>query len=186
MIGHMDRRGMLDFKYTMVEFGAGKAELSHMVCVATRQKNATLSPAVVPIKNPHFVLIDRDTFRRKADNLIRIEFHGKKQQLLQHRVDIEPMEMDTVKRIMIDIKDLNWSKMHSVIPSQCVVIGKHLCGIATDMTLRCITTSSMTPPPPPLVSPHVQAIFIALCCHQLCTLDSYISMCIIYIMCKQQ
>jgi tRNA:m4X modification enzyme len=42
------------------------------------------------------------------------------------------------ERIVIDIKDLDLSKLDQVTDSKIVAYSKHLCGCATDLTLRCL------------------------------------------------
>ncbi|KAF0977860.1 hypothetical protein FDP41_003182 [Naegleria fowleri] len=50
-----------------------------------------------------------------------------------------------------------------------ISISKHLCGIATDLTLCCLYSLNTT-------IPHKnKGIFIALCCHHKCTFDGYIN-----------
>jgi tRNA:m4X modification enzyme len=52
--------------------------------------------------------------------------------------------------------------------SGTVAISKHLCGCATDLTLRCLLNYRKT-------GGDIKGIVIALCCHQLCTYESYIN-----------
>lgn len=40
-------------------------------------------------------------------------------------------------------------------------VGKHVCGVATDLMLRC-------------VSPECRSLGVALCCHHLCTWADYV------------
>ncbi|KAJ1500633.1 hypothetical protein HMI56_003710 [Coelomomyces lativittatus] len=63
------------------------------------------------------------------------------------------------QRLCMDIKDLALVPTYS---SPLIGYSKHLCGAATDLTLRCLTHST------------TQALVLALCCHQLCTLVSYV------------
>ena len=67
-----------------------------------------------------------------------------------------------------------------------LAISKHLCGCATDYTLRCLVksfdlrSSSSSPPPPSpasttTTSSTLRGIAIATCCHHRCTWSTYIS-----------
>ena len=103
----------------------------------------------------------------------------------------------TVQRITIDIKDLELSRVQALSDDKgqrkkVIAFSKHLCGSATDITLKCLmnyvekeradgnkwvrihhdlfiaSTDGMynfrTP---------ISGIIIALCCHQLCRYEMY-------------
>lgn len=75
------------------------------------------------------------------------------------------MKNENVTRILIDIKDLKLSETNIQKELPLVSISKHLCGSATDLTLRCLNAV-------PKLS---TGIVIALCCHQVCDYDTYIN-----------
>lgn len=88
-----------------------------------------------------------------------------------------------------------------VVDGDIVALSKHLCGNATDLTLRCVTKSSLTnnvqttvegggdddnndkssqqtttTTTTKTISKQPVAILIALCCHHRCKWSDYISM----------
>lgn len=72
------------------------------------------------------------------------------------------------QRILIDIKDLKLENVPRALERPCIAYSKHLCGSATDMTLRCLHEFR-------LQGGDLKGICIALCCHQVCTFERYIN-----------
>eukprot|EP01126_Amoeba_proteus_P057592 TRINITY_DN7339_c0_g1_i2.p1 TRINITY_DN7339_c0_g1~~TRINITY_DN7339_c0_g1_i2.p1 ORF type:complete len:419 (+),score=79.64 TRINITY_DN7339_c0_g1_i2:548-1804(+) len=73
-----------------------------------------------------------------------------------------------VRRLRVDIADLNLSLVprfpsHPDNLFKSVIFSKHLCGMATDLSLRCATKYS------------VDSILIALCCHHRCRWKSVVN-----------
>lgn len=62
----------------------------------------------------------------------------------------------------MDIADLDLSKVAAVEGCDVVAVSKHLCGAATDLTLRCLCEGSK-------VKMELRGIAIALCCHHRCS-----------------
>ena len=50
-----------------------------------------------------------------------------------------------------------------------IAYSKHLCGSATDLTLRALSKFKAND------NGRIEGLFIALCCHQVCTLSRYIN-----------
>jgi len=71
------------------------------------------------------------------------------------------------KRLYMDIKDLCLAKLSLLHHKKLVAVSKHLCGCATDLTLKCLVNYTDTVPN------SVKSIFIALCCHQICNYGMY-------------
>jgi tRNA:m4X modification enzyme len=97
------------------------------------------------------VLVDRFNSRKKADSYIRCST----------TVDLE--------RCLVDIKDLDLGKVHTLKKHSgkpIIVIGKHVCGAATDLTIRCLIHAVECGLP-------IKAILIALCCHHRCDWTEY-------------
>ena len=97
---------MLGSNLTFVEFGSGRGSLSYWLCRA--------------LPSPHSVkllLVDRASPRHKLD--------GKMKEL----------QLKEMMRIRADIQDLKLSKVFQR-PEDIVAVSKHLCGAATDLTLR--------------------------------------------------
>ncbi|ODV90124.1 hypothetical protein CANCADRAFT_12903, partial [Tortispora caseinolytica NRRL Y-17796] len=119
-----------------IEFGAGRGELSRYLALALDHKKPNL-----------FVLVDRDGPRMKQDSKLE-------QDALAH--GYEPPQ---VQRHKVDIKDF---KLDRALPDEKRIISaisKHLCGAATDLSLRCITRSQK----------ECSMICIALCCRHRCS-----------------
>jgi len=91
------------------------------------------------------VLIDRTSFKLKVDRNLRDK---------------------NLQRVRCDIADFNPSKVEN--PSAWVAYGKHLCGPATDMTIRCVANQMHTDGCKPM------GLAIASCCHHLTSWDQYI------------
>lgn len=135
----MHQSGLLDKNYCFVEFGAGKAELASYVHKAVGHPSS-------------FILIDRNTYRKKFDAGIREGHNG----LPSH-----------VERLVVDIKDVDLSKIELVSGKKVVAFAKHLCGCATDLTLRCLANYQKSQPG------GVAGLCFALCCHQICKMNWY-------------
>ncbi|KAI9094378.1 methyltransferase TRM13-domain-containing protein [Phlyctochytrium arcticum] len=95
-----------------------------------------------------FVLIDRQNFRQKYDK------------------NISNNPSNSVERIAMDIKDLDLTKYEPLKGYPSVAASKHLCGAATDITLRCIGNYMQG-------GGDVRGLVIALCCHQVCKFNMY-------------
>lgn len=133
---------------TVLEFGAGRAEFSRYF-----NQSLPTSPSSSPASHK-FILIDRASNRLKFDSKI-----------LQ---DSAPTEV-TVERLKIDIKDLYIDPLLLAAPPQpCTIISKHLCGVATDLTLRCIQNNTT-------LLANLHSICIAMCCRHIVDPQQYIN-----------
>ncbi|KAL0082896.1 methyltransferase TRM13-domain-containing protein [Phycomyces blakesleeanus] len=152
LLGHMVQRGMLDDKKAcFVEFGAGRGELSGFLKKALDEKNGEAT----------YVLVDRKNVKSKLDPFL-------KGTDATHSV---------VQRVLIDIKDLDLSKVQALMNEnqemkKVVVLSKHLCGSATDITLKCLMNYVTNQREAGNLKP-ISGIIIALCCHQLCRYEMY-------------
>ncbi|KAL8596656.1 hypothetical protein ACOMHN_032598 [Nucella lapillus] len=120
LIGQLEGLGLLTPGHCYVEMGAGKGQLSHWV----RQ-------AVSSHDDAAFLLVDRSSIRYKVDG---------------HHKEEEKVKFE---RIKIDIEHLCLGKVPMVAGSErpLVAMGKHLCGAATDLTLRCLMETMTTASP---------------------------------------
>ncbi|KAJ1979302.1 tRNA:m4X modification enzyme [Dimargaris verticillata] len=125
LLGHMTTLGLLDPAFQFVEFGAGKGELTTYVQHALLDHSPALTGTTAlahvdstrpPASALTFTLVDRRNFRNKFD---RHDNHA-------------------IRRIQIDIKDLNLMGVDGITDKPVVAYSKHLCGAATDLTLRCL------------------------------------------------
>ncbi|XP_060553162.1 tRNA:m(4)X modification enzyme TRM13 homolog [Ruditapes philippinarum] len=156
LIGQMEKLGLLTEGKCFLEMGAGKGQLSHW-----------LHGAVEKYKDIGFVLIDRSHVRNKMDNLHKEEM--------------------IMERIKIDIEHLRLGKVPSIESHDrgVVAFGKHLCGPATDLALRCATETlsiegdnsiENIQQRKRLKSDHrkLGGAVIALCCHHRCVWKPYV------------
>lgn len=120
-----------------IEFGSGKGYLTR-----------SLVELVCPLQLHQIILLDRKTFKTKADKFLRD---------------------NNMKRIRCDISHFNPSKIEGMSEkSNIVVYGKHLCGSATDYSIRCIENQLERKSTRPV------GFAIASCCHYLTSWDQYI------------
>lgn len=126
-------------KVVVLEFGAGKGGLSSFLWESHFSKTDVES---------EFILIDRSNSRCKKDAKMK-------------------HEGATVKRIFIDIKDLNLEALltdYDKEKTYFLWVSKHLCGAAT-----CLTINSLVN-----MKEKVKGTFcVALCCHQCCSWPAY-------------
>lgn len=127
-------------KVVVLEFGAGKGGLSSFLWESHFSKK--------PEIESEFILIDRSNSRCKKD--AKMKHEGAK-----------------VKRIFIDIKDLNLEALladYDKEKTYFLWVSKHLCGAAT-----CLTINSLVN-----MKEKVKGTFcVALCCHQCCSWSAY-------------
>lgn len=170
ILEHMARANLLtDPAAAFVELGAGRGMLSLAL--------AQLFPTGL------FVLVDRAHTRGKADRSIGSEAEGGEAK-------------KTVVRAKIDIRHLNLAGMDEICGKPVVCMSKHLCGVATDLSLRAIAqtlpdASASGPPASTLevasqesvdrgsaarsISSAFSGLAIALCCHHVCAWQDYIN-----------
>nr|GMD27807.1 tRNA:M(4)X modification enzyme TRM13 homolog isoform X1 [Ipomoea batatas]GME20196.1 tRNA:M(4)X modification enzyme TRM13 homolog isoform X1 [Ipomoea batatas] len=106
------------------------------------------------------LLVERKAYKLKADRSLRQK------------------EGLTLERLRIDIEDLKLKAVECLRGAPYLAIGKHLCGPATDMTLRCCTKDQCEGQAI-LDSPesccYLTGLAIATCCHHLCQWRHYIN-----------
>ncbi|NXF71859.1 TRM13 enzyme, partial [Sclerurus mexicanus] len=174
ILGNMEKLHLLGPGRCFVEFGAGRGKLSHWVDVALQN-----------VESVQFLLVERATTRFKVDG--------------KHK------RRDSVfERLQVDIQHLCLNKVPILEKTKLPVvgIGKHLCGAATDLALRCLVESytpccdgeneepaakrsrtATTGVAPDTAAGHgekpedckpVAGIVIALCCHHKCDWTHYV------------
>lgn len=144
----------------IMEFGCGRAEFSRYI----NQTIINNDPYQLQDDLPKYVLIDRGSNRMKFDKKFQDDLMAlsKNPEKVKQRIAID--------RLKLDIKDL---KLSTVIEEHdgCLAISKHLCGVATDLTLRCLqncieeTNGKFK----------LQGICIAMCCRHVCNARDYIN-----------
>ncbi|CCG20644.1 2'-O-methyltransferase [Candida orthopsilosis Co 90-125] len=150
LIGNLKRLGLLSSDIFYMEFGCGKGELSRYV------NQCVLHDSSGSVENYGFGLIDRGTNRLKADNKIIQES--------------EPFQVKPIiKRSKIDIMHLHVDKfMEDIHPKDVVAISKHLCGAATDLTLKSLLNSNL------FKDGKFGGMLIAMCCRHVCFEDEFL------------
>ncbi|KPP79253.1 tRNA:m(4)X modification enzyme TRM13-like [Scleropages formosus] len=173
LLGNMNTLGLLGADRCFIEFGAGKGKLSHWMHVAMQECH-----------NVHFLLVERSSTRFKVDG--------------KHR------SADSIfERLQVDIQHLSLRRVPFLREKKLPIVGvgKHLCGAATDLALRCLLESSGKetsegpdqPPkkrarqdceaeaPPTALGtadvewePVVSGLAVALCCHHRCEWRHYV------------
>lgn len=110
ILGNIEKLKLLGPRRCFVEFGAGKGKLSHWVDIALKDA-----------ENVHFLLVEKVTTRFKVDG--------------KHR-----RKNSAFERLQIDIQHLCLNRIPVLREGKLPVvgIGKHLCGVATDLALRCL------------------------------------------------
>uniref|UniRef100_S4R6T0 tRNA:m(4)X modification enzyme TRM13 n=1 Tax=Petromyzon marinus TaxID=7757 RepID=S4R6T0_PETMA len=166
IVGHLSTYGLLAHKSVTHECGAGRGKLSHWLWRALPGATRGVS----------FLLVERCSTRFKVD--------GKHQ---EGDVDF--------RRLLIDIQHLHLGKVPQLQDkgTSVVAIGKHLCGAATDLALRCLMETlprhGTRAAAPGLAACGEEApgqapcetgtgptlgIAITLCCHHRCSWPAYV------------
>lgn len=148
LIGQMEKYGLLPgSKCITIEFGCGRGEFSRY-----------LNKSVEEISNgetqSRFLLVDRENPRLKFDNKI---------------VTDSKITPAITKRLKIDIKDLKLVeslKEFNEEGLEYIGISKHLCGVATDLTLRCILNGVEDDD-----NFKFNGFLVAMCCRHCCQYD---------------
>ncbi|KAM3620051.1 uncharacterized protein V6R79_017525 [Siganus canaliculatus] len=177
ILGHMETLGLLQRGRCFVEFGAGRGKLSHWIHEALKTPDHLETS-----EDLQLLLVERCSTRFKVD--------GKHQDA---GVQFE--------RLQVDIQHLDLSKVPLLTQKKLplVGVGKHLCGAATDLALRCLLEtpglrqetepprkrlrnseladpeSTEQPDPDPDSGPGpVLGLAVALCCHHRCEWRHYV------------
>uniref|UniRef100_A0A1A8JFW3 tRNA:m(4)X modification enzyme TRM13 n=2 Tax=Nothobranchius kuhntae TaxID=321403 RepID=A0A1A8JFW3_NOTKU len=171
ILGHLEELNLLYGQRCFVEFGAGRGKLSHWIHEALRTHEDPKAR-----EDLQLLLVERCSTRFKVD--------GKHQDA--------GLEFE---RLQVDIQHLDLSRVPLLQQKQLplVGVGKHVCGAATDLALRCllgtagagdetrpaskrskpadeaIQDPSLTPWPRPLLG-----LAVALCCHHRCEWRHYV------------
>lgn len=159
LVGNLKARGQLGVDNFYVEFGCGKAELSRFLNFCMLKEVSEQEESDKESQNYGFGFIDRGINRMKNDPKIikeTAQFNTENQRSIEVQI----------KRSRIDIKDLDLTKFLESCHYQKVIgISKHLCGVATDLTLKLIFNSDL------IQSNKFQGILIAMCCRHICDYD---------------
>uniref|UniRef100_A0A0D9ZFD4 tRNA:m(4)X modification enzyme TRM13 n=1 Tax=Oryza glumipatula TaxID=40148 RepID=A0A0D9ZFD4_9ORYZ len=101
-------------------------------------------------------LVERRSYKLKADRSLRQN------------------EGVTLKRLRIDIEDLNLQGIEALSGLHYLAIGKHLCGPATDMTMMCCLHERYNQAhEKEYGKSNLCGLALATCCHHLCQWNHY-------------
>ncbi|CAH8581420.1 unnamed protein product [Schistosoma rodhaini] len=150
LIRVLEEENLLTTGNLYLEFGAGRAGLSHWInnCLASSELGSRCYdrfPGIWPVKAPEtsFVLVELNSVRFKMDRRQRDE--------------------GNFTRITINIADLDLARVPLIQENKrpLIAVAKHLCGDATDLSLRCLKNAGNIM--------NLSGIMFAVCCHSKCT-----------------
>lgn len=166
LIGQLFEHGIIEKDVdpgVIIEFGCGRAEFSRYFNKAIDHMNVNKDE----IKGNKYLLIDRDNPRLKFDNKIISDSEEK---------GIKNVE---VNRLKVDIKDL---KLHEALKQfknseqiKYIGISKHLCGVATDLTLRCLINAKTDCDQDDMSNMKFGGCLVAMCCRHCCKYECLLS-----------
>ncbi|KAJ2723445.1 hypothetical protein GGI07_002647 [Coemansia sp. Benny D115] len=162
LLGHLEKRGLLDPKYAFVEFGAGKGELSLIVHIGLTTK---VRESGTTVSKSDIFLVDRKNFRQKFnidDHADNESAGGRHQEFQRIYIDIRDLDLASVEGLQVTDPDTGITTLRPI-----VAYSKHLCGAATDLTIKCLERYQQA-------GGHVAGIAIALCCHQVCKYSMFV------------
>ncbi|KAL9273846.1 tRNA:m(4)X modification enzyme TRM13-like protein [Drosera capensis] len=120
----------------VIELGAGRGYLTQMLadCYGIQK----------------VILVERNSYKLKVDRSLR-----QKETLVLERLRIDSK--------VFPVEDLDLNAVQSLIGIPYLAVGKHLCGPATDLTLRCCLSEGVDQ----AVRDHLRGLAVATCCHHL-------------------
>jgi tRNA:m4X modification enzyme len=185
---------------TYVELGAGKGLLglavnTSFVSVANkmqRQRASSIRGQSDVKRRSRLVMVERMGVKKKADKTLR--------ECFQDSVEFERVRMDIRDCLLAKLPGMpgaqttqtyqtNQTPSASTVLASggddaekedgayhdTVLIAKHLCGLATDITLRSLASyASPNSQDEPQLSRHVRGVSIATCCHHACSWQDYV------------
>nr|XP_031828217.1 tRNA:m(4)X modification enzyme TRM13 homolog [Nomia melanderi]XP_031828218.1 tRNA:m(4)X modification enzyme TRM13 homolog [Nomia melanderi]XP_031828219.1 tRNA:m(4)X modification enzyme TRM13 homolog [Nomia melanderi] len=142
LLSHLEHANLVQDSTCFIEFGAGKGKLTYWLGQIIKNR-----------KDICILLVDRSSHRHKSDNKLKNE----------------PSPL-VIKRIRADIADLKLNDITEIQKfNHKVGIAKHLCGVATDLTISCLLRAMQDEP-----VCNVNGLVIAFCCHHKCEYASYV------------
>lgn len=149
LCGNLKEKGLLSTNNFYVEFGCGKAELSRSINACNLHDFSTSD-------HYGFGLVDRGVNRMKNDSKIIKENeesgHKFNISIKRSRIDIEHLSLDL---FLEDMEPLN----------SIVGVSKHLCGVATDLTLKLLLHSKYPE------NKTFSGLLVAMCCRHVCSYE---------------
>ena len=203
------------FGLCLVEFCAGKALLAKQACTMLTQSKTLVSPSesishslsgTPEVACVDVVLVDRTEVRHDAFMPMRDQISKDQQNAPTAEATLPtqlsaPMSLELkCTRLTVDIADLCLERLPQFQRYvRSVAMGKHLCGVATDLTLRCYVRALAASAAAAAAAPEQSSemghhneflaaatrtvdvpsgvrggVALALCCHHLCEWDGYV------------
>ena len=165
IVNCMEKYGLLNGLPAMyVEFGAGKGNLSLAIGSSTRS-NASESL---------FICIEKSAYKHKAENNAKMKSY-------RARIDLCDVDLSVLCRCAAS----EYGHCTKDLGLKVVGVGKHVCGQATDFSLASLfntcekvrqefDTEKNSSENSHRCYPKIKGVCIALCCHTLCTWQSYV------------
>ncbi|KAG7218875.1 hypothetical protein INR49_019461 [Caranx melampygus] len=200
ILGHLEELGLLAGGRCFVEFGAGRGKLSHWIHEALKT-NDHLKIS----EDLQLLLVERCSTRFKIPTFPD-SWTQSNSDLVSALLQVDGKHQDggaQFERLQVDIQHLDLSKVPLLRQKKLplVGVGKHLCGAATDLALRCLletpglreetepapkrlrtsgpdsgctpADSGLASDPGPGCGP-VLGLAVALCCHHRCEWRHYV------------
>ncbi len=162
LIGQLVKHKLFDKSNLYVEFGCGRAEFSRYLNLALYKHS--FNQGIRNNISTRFLMVDRDRPRMKMDK-----------KMVQDIKEIGDEKLPIINRLKVDIKDLQLAKaidIHSASKlkekTNYVGISKHLCGVATDLTLRCLINSMKEEKQAENPRYQFKGFLVAVCCRHCC------------------
>ncbi|KAG7821438.1 hypothetical protein KL909_004325 [Ogataea angusta] len=143
LIGHMAHANLLSDGAVYVEFGCGRGEFARYLLRAL-----DTDPGMVA-GDKQVLLIDRQSPRMKFDTKMKEEHARGAVCVTRLKTDIKDLDLATAVRSLEN-------------PGKVVGFSKHLCGTATDLTLRCLLNAQRDP------EFQFSGFLVAMCCRHAC------------------
>ena len=124
LLEHLDTSNLLSDNSSFIEFGSGRGALSYWLTKA--------------LSNPgscDLILVDKASPRHKLDTRLRYEA-GDDQSISVMRLRLDIGDLDLSGVLTSDTTDEDEALTSNNDQKKIVGVSKHLCGAATDLTLR--------------------------------------------------
>jgi tRNA:m4X modification enzyme len=139
---------------TLVELGAGRGKLSYWFEQSRNERKLKDNNYIK--KNVNILLIERGSQRYKFDSMLKKDVEESNSQF---------------ERIRIDLKDIYLNEVPIIKKSKRFLLyGKHLCGIATDYSIRCLKIALEDKRKEDVLN--FKGFCLAVCCHHKCEWES--------------
>ncbi|CEP62402.1 tRNA:m4X modification enzyme LALA0_S05e04852g [Lachancea lanzarotensis] len=146
-----------------IEFGCGRAEFSRYVNRGLYDNHSQTKN----LPQSKFILIDRASNRMKFDSKFKDDYD----ELYSSDNVTESRVYPVIERKKIDIKDFYIDNLLHGDDRPAVAISKHLCGVATDLTIACCLNSEVLH----LKQNKLRGMVIAMCCRHVCDAQQYVN-----------